>query len=265
MPKHIGRLDAQDRRRNSVLCSGQGHPLSTCNEAAQDASGQEGGELLPRLLRSVRVWDRRELGLEEPLKSWPVQSDPDQLLPIHDSLMNDQSQELGSRVEGGALKGLDATQLLLGSFFLVLASSQDHERRGARVQLLCLAALQGRCCHWRTSPRPLTSTTLRRSRWPLFRRLWFCFRTRPEGWQLSLMSAVSSVFACHCASSFTCRGGFVCMSHVAQLCAFIWEWDRSLEAGDKARAALFTKRASAPRLRRLDKVSGPGSRDVFLC
>ena len=50
------------------------------------------------------------------------------------------------------------------------------------------------------------------------------------------MSAVSSVFACHCASSFTCRGGFVCMSHVAQLCAFIWEWDRSLEAGDKARA-----------------------------
>ena len=131
--------------------------------------------------------------------------------------------------------------------------------------VVAMAALQGRCCHWRTSPRPLTSTTLRRSRWPLFRRLWFCFRTRPEGWQLSLMSAVSSVFACHCASSFTCRGGFVCMSHVAQLCAFIWEWDRSLEAGDKARAALFTKRASAPRLRRLDKVSGPGSRDVFLC
>ena len=90
-------------------------------------------------------------------------------------------------------------------------------------------------------------------------------RDQKAGSCQSLMSAVSSVFACHCASSFTCRGGFVCMSHVAQLCAFIWEWDRSLEAGDKARAALFTKRASAPRLRRLDKVSGPGSRDVFLC
>ena len=27
--------------------------------------------------------------------------------------------------------------------------------------VVAMAALQGRCCHWRTSPRPLTSTTLR--------------------------------------------------------------------------------------------------------
>lgn len=62
--------------------------------------------------------------------------------------------------------------------------------------VVAMAALQGRCCHWRTSPRPLTSTTLRRSRWPLFRRLWFCFRTRPEGWQLSVADVCSVQCLC---------------------------------------------------------------------